>query len=112
MSRALVVGAGTMGNGIAHVFAQAGWETTLVDVAQDALTRALKTIEKNIERLGFSGARANFSMKPISFAATAHRWPFSSAPSPSPTASAANGMASQSPMGARCCTTLSAPLMS
>jgi len=56
MSRALVVGAGTMGNGIAHVFAQAGWETTLVDVAQDALTRALKTIEKNIERLVKKGA--------------------------------------------------------
>jgi 3-hydroxybutyryl-CoA dehydrogenase len=56
MSRALVVGAGTMGNGIAHVFAQHGWETTLVDVAQDPLTRALKTIEKNIERLVKKGA--------------------------------------------------------
>jgi len=50
MSRVAVVGAGTMGNGIAHVFAQAGWETVLVDVAADALGRAVKTIEKNTER--------------------------------------------------------------
>src|SRR2546430_2214520 len=40
-----------MGNGIAHVFAQAGWDTALVDVAPDALSRALKTIQANIERL-------------------------------------------------------------
>ena len=40
-----------MGNGIAHVFAQSGWETTLADVAPDALTRALKTIEANLQRL-------------------------------------------------------------
>ena len=46
-----MVGAGTMGNGIAHVFAQAGWDTALVDVAPDALSRALKTIQANIERL-------------------------------------------------------------
>jgi 3-hydroxybutyryl-CoA dehydrogenase len=56
MSRVAVVGAGTMGNGIAHVFAQAGWETVLVDVSQDPLTRALKTIEKNLERLVKKGA--------------------------------------------------------
>ena len=58
MSNVAVVGAGTMGNGIAHVFAQAGWETTLIDVAADPLTRALKTIEKNIERLVKKGARS------------------------------------------------------
>jgi len=51
-----VVGAGTMGNGIAHVFAQAGWDTALVDVAPDALSRALKTIQANIERLIKKGA--------------------------------------------------------
>jgi 3-hydroxybutyryl-CoA dehydrogenase len=56
MSRVVVVGAGTMGNGIAHVFAQAGWDTTLVDVAQDPLTRALKTIEANLQRLIKRGA--------------------------------------------------------
>src|SRR5213594_3444477 len=45
-----------MGNGIAHVFAQAGWDTALVDVAPDALSRALKTIQANIERLIKKGA--------------------------------------------------------
>jgi 3-hydroxybutyryl-CoA dehydrogenase len=50
MSRVAVVGAGTMGNGIAHVFAQSGWETVMIDVAGDALARAVKTIEKNTER--------------------------------------------------------------
>ncbi|MGH7607396.1 MAG: 3-hydroxyacyl-CoA dehydrogenase family protein, partial [Gemmatimonadales bacterium] len=50
MSRVAVVGAGTMGNGIAHVFAQHGWETALVDVSPDALDRGLAAIEKNTER--------------------------------------------------------------
>jgi len=45
-----VVGAGTMGNGIAHVFAAAGFETLLVDAAADALERAASTIEKNLGR--------------------------------------------------------------
>jgi len=58
MSRVAVIGAGTMGNGIAHVFADAGWHTTLVDVAADPLARALKTIEKNIERLVKKGVRS------------------------------------------------------
>ena len=56
MSRVAVVGAGTMGNGIAHVFAQFGWTTVLVDVAADALARAVKTIEKNLDRLVKKGA--------------------------------------------------------
>ncbi len=50
MSRVTVVGAGTMGNGIAHVFAQHGWDTVLVDVSPQALDRALKTIAANAER--------------------------------------------------------------
>jgi 3-hydroxybutyryl-CoA dehydrogenase len=45
-----VIGAGTMGNGIAHVFAQNGYNVTLVDVGQDALDRALKTIDGNLAR--------------------------------------------------------------
>jgi 3-hydroxybutyryl-CoA dehydrogenase len=45
-----------MGNGIAHVFAQHGWDAVLVDVARDPLTRALKTIQANIERLIKKGA--------------------------------------------------------
>ncbi|MCF6191950.1 MAG: 3-hydroxybutyryl-CoA dehydrogenase [Candidatus Hydrothermae bacterium] len=45
-----VIGAGTMGNGIAHVFAQYGYEVVLVDVAQDMLEHALATIRKNMDR--------------------------------------------------------------
>lgn len=45
-----VIGAGTMGNGIAHVFAQKGFEVNLVDVNQDQLAKALQTISKNMER--------------------------------------------------------------
>ncbi len=56
MSKVAVVGAGTMGNGIAHVFAQHGWNVTLIDVAADPLARALKTIEANIARLVKKGA--------------------------------------------------------
>jgi 3-hydroxybutyryl-CoA dehydrogenase len=50
MSRVAVVGAGTMGNGIAHVFAQAGWETRLIDVVPDALARGVAAIKANVER--------------------------------------------------------------
>ncbi|HMG18883.1 MAG TPA: 3-hydroxybutyryl-CoA dehydrogenase [Gemmatimonadales bacterium] len=50
MSRVAVVGAGTMGNGIAHVFAQAGWGTVLIDTSEDAIGRGLATIKKNLER--------------------------------------------------------------
>ena len=46
-----VIGGGTMGNGIAHVFAQSGHDVTLVDAAQPALDRAVATIEKNLGRL-------------------------------------------------------------
>ncbi len=45
-----VVGAGTMGNGIAHVFAQAGWDVVLVDVSREALDKALATIGTNLDR--------------------------------------------------------------
>ena len=45
-----VVGAGQMGNGIAHVFAQSGFDVALVDVSQVALERAQKTIAANLER--------------------------------------------------------------
>ncbi|MFQ5690238.1 MAG: 3-hydroxyacyl-CoA dehydrogenase family protein [Gemmatimonadota bacterium] len=50
IERAGVVGAGTMGNGIAHVFALAGVEVVLVDVDAAALERALETIRKNLAR--------------------------------------------------------------
>jgi 3-hydroxybutyryl-CoA dehydrogenase len=45
-----VVGAGTMGNGIAHVFAQHGWRVMLVDASQAALDRGLATIGRNMDR--------------------------------------------------------------
>lgn len=45
-----VVGAGTMGNGIAHVFAQTGFTVTLVDVSSAQLEKALQTIGKNLDR--------------------------------------------------------------
>ena len=45
-----VVGAGTMGNGIAHVFARAGYDVELRDVEQRYLDRALAAIEKNLDR--------------------------------------------------------------
>jgi 3-hydroxybutyryl-CoA dehydrogenase len=45
-----VVGAGTMGNGIAHVFARSGYEVTLCDVQQSFLERALGTITNNLDR--------------------------------------------------------------
>jgi len=56
VSRVTVVGAGTMGNGIAHVFAQHGWDTLLVDVSKDALQRAQQTIAGNLERQVKKGA--------------------------------------------------------
>jgi 3-hydroxybutyryl-CoA dehydrogenase len=45
-----VVGAGTMGNGIAHVFAQGDWQVTLIDVVEPQLEKALATIRKNMDR--------------------------------------------------------------
>lgn len=45
-----VIGAGTMGNGIAHVFAQSGYSVNLIDVSQAALDRALQTISGNLDR--------------------------------------------------------------
>ena len=46
-----VIGAGTMGNGIAHVFAQSGYSVRLIDLSQDALDKALSTISKNLDRM-------------------------------------------------------------
>jgi 3-hydroxybutyryl-CoA dehydrogenase len=48
--RVAVVGAGQMGNGIAHVFAQSGFKVVMIDVSQDALDKGRATIAKNIER--------------------------------------------------------------
>jgi 3-hydroxybutyryl-CoA dehydrogenase len=48
--RIAVIGAGQMGNGIAHVFAQTGFPVTLIDVSADALTKARQTISGNLDR--------------------------------------------------------------
>lgn len=46
-----VIGAGTMGNGIAHVFAQFGYNVSLIDLSEDSLSRGIATISKNLERM-------------------------------------------------------------
>ena len=51
MKQIAVIGAGTMGNGIAHVFAQNGYEVNLIDISQEALERGISTIEKNLDRM-------------------------------------------------------------
>ena len=48
--RAGVVGAGTMGNGIAHVFAGSGYEVVMCDVEQRFLDRGIENIRKNLDR--------------------------------------------------------------
>lgn len=50
MKNISIVGAGTMGNGIAHVFAQYGFEVTLADISPEQIDKALSTISKNIDR--------------------------------------------------------------
>jgi 3-hydroxybutyryl-CoA dehydrogenase len=50
MTNISVIGAGTMGNGIAHVFAQSGFPVTLIDIAQPLLDKAIQTITKNLDR--------------------------------------------------------------
>ncbi|AZD47566.1 3-hydroxybutyryl-CoA dehydrogenase [Pseudomonas chlororaphis] len=51
-----VIGAGTMGNGIAQVCAQAGFEVTLLDISDSALQKALATVSKNLDRLIAKGS--------------------------------------------------------
>ena len=51
MKKITVIGAGTMGNGIAHVFAMNGHEVSLVDVSQVALDKGMATIAKNLDRM-------------------------------------------------------------
>lgn len=51
MKNITVIGAGTMGNGIAHVFAQSGYNVHLVDVSEAALEKGVATISKNLDRM-------------------------------------------------------------
>jgi len=50
MKNIAVIGSGTMGNGITHVFAQYGYQVSLIDIAEEPLKKALSTIEKNLDR--------------------------------------------------------------
>lgn len=51
MKNIAVIGAGTMGNGIAHTFAQSGFNVNLIDLSQASLDRAIATISKNLDRM-------------------------------------------------------------
>jgi len=51
MKNIAVIGAGTMGNGIAHTFAQFGYNVQLIDISQAALDRGIATITKNLDRM-------------------------------------------------------------
>lgn len=50
MKNVAVIGSGTMGNGIAHTFAQFGFNVSLIDISEDALKRGIATITKNLDR--------------------------------------------------------------
>lgn len=51
MKNVAVIGAGTMGNGIAHTFAQFGYKVALIDISQDSLSKGMATITKNLDRM-------------------------------------------------------------
>ena len=51
MKNVAVIGAGTMGNGIAHTFAQSGFKVQLIDISQASLDKGLATISKNLDRM-------------------------------------------------------------
>lgn len=59
MKKIAVIGAGTMGNGIAHVFAQTGFSVSLIDVSGPQLEKALQTISKNFDRQIAKGSLAS-----------------------------------------------------
>lgn len=58
MKHITIIGSGTMGNGIAHVFAMNGFSVSLVDIAQPALDKAIATISKNLDRMVAKGSIA------------------------------------------------------
>ncbi len=65
MRKIAVIGGGTMGNGIAHLFAQGGYDVTLVDMDQAALDRARATIRKNLDRQARKGIVDESDVEPI-----------------------------------------------
>lgn len=65
MKNITVIGSGTMGNGIAHTFAQFGYKVSLVDIKQEFLDKAIATITKNIDRQVSKGALTEGDKKNI-----------------------------------------------
>lgn len=59
MKNMAVIGAGTMGNGIAHSFAQSGYRVNLIDIDEITLNKALQTISKNLDRMLEKGVISN-----------------------------------------------------
>ena len=51
MKNVAVIGAGTMGNGIAHTFAQSGFKVQLIDISEASLKKGIATISKNLDRM-------------------------------------------------------------
>jgi len=56
MKNIAVIGAGTMGNGIAHTFAQKGFKVLLIDISEQAIERGMNTISKNLDRMIAKGS--------------------------------------------------------
>lgn len=65
ISKIFVIGAGTMGNGITHVFAQFGYDVTVMDVSEEAVMKGISTIEKNLGRQVKKGTLSDEEMKAI-----------------------------------------------
>ena len=55
MNTIAVIGAGTMGNGIAHTFAQSGFTVKLIDISETAIERGMNTIATNLDRMVAKG---------------------------------------------------------
>ncbi len=70
MKHIAVIGAGTMGNGIAHTFAQNGFKAQLIDISEEALQKGMATIAKNLDRMvlkeAISEAKKNETLSNIS----------------------------------------------
>ena len=65
MKHISVIGSGTMGNGIAHTFAQFGHSVSMVDISEEALQRGLNTISKNLDRQVVKGLISEQEKKEI-----------------------------------------------
>jgi 3-hydroxybutyryl-CoA dehydrogenase len=62
IQKVFVIGAGTMGNGITHVFAQNGYDVTVMDISDEAIQKGISTIKKNLDRQVKKGTLAEETM--------------------------------------------------